>query len=702
MLPRRLMLAAGCLAAISIIGISWWFHLFVRDGDEPQAAALPCGATARLGHLMHVGVLAFSPDGSRLAVRLTSEWGRYGPIQLWDVATGKVVAVLEGNRDGVISGAFSPDGMVFASTGTDRSLYYWDLKTGKLMGQESLTGPNSHRVTSLLGGDGLVSASDNAVLWTMPPKPDTAWIIPHRPTFMVYIAASPDGKLLITIGNRDAELWDTGARRRIAALYDDKDHTENHSFAFSPDSDVIVDYDGMTGEIRRWSAASRKPLPGEAVKLPICSRGSRFSPDVRFIAWYHEHANQFAIHDVGTGKLVSNIQGVEHGSPSFSFSPDSKTMAVGASDGSVRLWNVADGKLVRTFLERCLPVRAVRYADDGQTVLTLHEDNGFALQRWDVRARTRLDHCPLAVPIEDRSFRLSPGGHFLATVDRKGHLAVWSMDANKLLWETDRSLTIREPEMLRRDGRDGVRWRADEDEPITPKALLEFSTDGNAIAGLASDGRGVIWEAETGRQLHDIAVPANVRCLALGPGGKRFLLMLGLRGRLGKVSVVDPASGAQVTHLDVPARTSGDLGEPGNIDVHSLVVSPDGTQVAVVERVQNFGFESVYYQREIRLWQLGDQPKCRLIPAATTTAPVFSLEGNLLAFGLAYGLGVWDVQRGKLAKREAGDNVRIQDMDVDSLVFAPDAKTLATSGKHRTILLWEIAELFRNPAHEAK
>src|SRR5689334_17229836 len=55
--------------------------------------------------------LAFSPDGSRLAV------GTYQAVRLLDTATRKTLALLPGHTGSVTSLAFSPNGEILAAAG---------------------------------------------------------------------------------------------------------------------------------------------------------------------------------------------------------------------------------------------------------------------------------------------------------------------------------------------------------------------------------------------------------------------------------------------------------------------------------------------------------------------------------------------------------------------------------------------------------
>ena len=236
--------------------------------------------------------VSFSPDGSTLA-----SGSRDGTILLWDVATGGLIATLEGHTDWVSSASFSPDGATLASGSRDGTILLWDVATGGLIAT-------------------LEGHTDD----------------------VLSVSFSPDGATLAS-GSKDGtiKLWDVATRGLITTLEGHADRVL--SVSFSPDGATLAS-GALDRTILLWDVATGgliTTLEGHTSLVLSVS----FSPDGAILAsgsW----DDTVKLWDVATRGLITTLEGHAGNVSSASFSPDGATLASGAWDGTILLWDVAE------------------------------------------------------------------------------------------------------------------------------------------------------------------------------------------------------------------------------------------------------------------------------------------------------------------------------------------------------------------------
>jgi WD40 repeat protein len=121
-----------------------------------------------------IAACSFSPDRALLAAGCAN-----GPIDLWDVKTGKLKATLLGRTGQGHRIAFSIDGRTLATAAADGTIQRWSTETGKSLGATELPG-----AVPFIAVHGLAFADKDRVL---------AW---GRVGHVAVVWEAPSGKLL--------------------------------------------------------------------------------------------------------------------------------------------------------------------------------------------------------------------------------------------------------------------------------------------------------------------------------------------------------------------------------------------------------------------------------------------------------------------------------------------------------------------------
>jgi RNA polymerase sigma factor (sigma-70 family) len=282
--------------------------------------------------------VALAPDGKTVAASQAKPNSRrqvlWGPLDIgvWDIASGKKTSQFPGGWHV----AFSPDGRTVASS-YGATTFLHDLATAKERNQKF---------------DGHLS-----VLWS--------------------IAFAPDGKTIVTEDRHECRrVWDAETGRQLDRTVGRP--TRGDRWTLSRDGKLMAWLDpSVDRDIHLCDATSGKELhllKGDRKDLmwPVFA----FSSDGKIltVVSYRSPPTMIYQWDVATGKELPPITDVPgNGFTNVAYSPNGKLLALGCRDGTVRLWQIAEGKEFRVFRSgvekpRALAVAAIAFSLDGHAL----------------------------------------------------------------------------------------------------------------------------------------------------------------------------------------------------------------------------------------------------------------------------------------------------------------------------------------------
>lgn len=438
--PLFLERSRGLLTVPNFETAAWW--------DSERGQAVRTVPFTNPHGVAQISCMALSPNGNHFLL------GGYPGLQLWDVSTAKPASGFVALRNRVQSAAFHPDSQSFLTASGDRAAQRWSVPGAQPVGP-----PLRHQASASAAAYGptgqvFATAQEDGLLrvWSVPQghegdrwlalessytsikvSRDGDFVVPtaankYFSSLMrgtrVYAAATgqPAGPYLDTGGLLlDADLSPDGQRVVTAA----SDFVQTARAA-----DARPQKPSKPGGIAVWARETGNLLLGP-LPMPSEPRFVAYSPSGRQIAALCVQG-QAVVMDADRGTVVQQFQHPWDQALEFHrglvYTSDSKRVATYGPDATVRVWDIATGKLCYPALRLGMYPKDAQFTRDDRWLATGAMDK--TARVWDA-ADGRL---AVTLPHPDWVFAVhfSPDGRHLLTACRDGMARIWEWQASRL------------------------------------------------------------------------------------------------------------------------------------------------------------------------------------------------------------------------------------------------------------------------------
>ncbi len=426
----------------------------------------------------------------------------------------------------------------------------------------------------------------------------------------------------------------------------------------SPDLQLVAHLTGKGGTIVRVCDTMTGAEKWTAKPAQENIRHLKFSPDGKLLAVDSgRNESRVILFDVATGRESGLLRG--HRSliipGAMQFWPDGKTLATGSADQTIRIWDLATQRTVRTLRGHTHVVDGLTLQSDGKTLVSTSVDG--TIRFWDTATTRPAPHRQIETRLSNWKF------------DEQGKSVL--------------ALT-RDGKLIRMGGRDFREERilAEISNKEIRRERTCFAPDAPLLAALQPKNILQVWNLERGQLEREFTAPTTIQPVAFREHGSKLLL---------DYMSKDPA----VSGLyEWSVATGETLRSWPRAALHgAYVVSPDGNHCMVRPDQHPLWFPG---EGDLRFPEEGVRSHLDLVTGVERKLDglvsgrgfaSFSPDGRFFAAPRLKATSVWDAKTFAPVKTVSGSG---SIFGMLGAVFSPDSRRLAvTSSSNEAVRFWD-------------